>query len=39
MLSGSKLYGIDLASGAATLAGEISGLKGKISDIAILPAM
>ena len=39
MLSGGKLFAIDLASGAATPAGEISGLKGKISDIAILPAM
>jgi hypothetical protein len=39
MLSGNKLYAIDLASGAATPAGEIAGLKGKISDIAILPAM
>jgi hypothetical protein len=39
LLAGSKLYMVDLASGAATPVGEIAGLKGKISDIAILPAM
>ena len=39
LLSGGKLYAVDLASGAATSVGDIAGLKGKISDIAILPAM
>lgn len=39
LLSGGKLHSVDLATGAAKAVGEIAGLKGNISDIAILPAM
>jgi hypothetical protein len=39
LLSGGVLYTVDLASGTAKSVGQIAGLKGKISDIAILPAM
>jgi hypothetical protein len=38
-LSGDTLYSVDLASGVAKQAGKIAGLKGKVSDIAILPSM
>jgi hypothetical protein len=36
LVAGSTLYTVDLESGAATSVGEISGLEGTISDIAIL---
>ncbi len=39
MVMGDTLYGIDLATGAAKAHGKIAGLKGKVGDIAILPAM
>lgn len=38
-LSGGTLYMVDIATGAATAKGKIAGLKGRISDIAIVPAM
>ena len=38
MLAGGTLYSVDLASGMAKAAGKIAGLKGTISDIAILPS-
>lgn len=39
MVMGDTLYGIDLATGGAKPHGKIAGLKGTVSDIAILPAM
>lgn len=39
LLVGGNLHTVDLATGAAKPAGAIVGLKGKVSDIAILPAM
>jgi len=39
LLAGGALHSVDLTTGAAKSAGAIGGLKGKISDIAILPAM
>jgi DNA-binding beta-propeller fold protein YncE len=39
LLSGKKLYSVDLASGKTASAMEISGLPGQVNDIAILPAM
>jgi hypothetical protein len=39
LLVGSTLYAVDLATGAAKSAGTISGLKGQIKDIAVIPAM
>jgi DNA-binding beta-propeller fold protein YncE len=39
LLADGTLYLVDLASGAAKSVGQIAGIKGKISDIAILPAM
>ena len=37
LLAGGNLHTVDLATGAATPVGAITGLKGKVSDIAILP--
>lgn len=39
LLAGGTLYTVDIATGAAKSAGAIAGLTGRISDIAILPAM
>ena len=39
LLAGGALHAVDLTTGTATSAGAIGGLKGKIGDIAILPAM
>jgi hypothetical protein len=39
LLSGGTLYTLDIATGATKAVGKVSGLKGTISDIAILPAM
>jgi hypothetical protein len=39
LLSGGMLYTVDLATGAAKPFSQVSGLKGRIGDIAILPAM
>ena len=39
LLAGGNLHSVDLATGAAKSMGAIVGLKGKVSDIAILPAM
>jgi DNA-binding beta-propeller fold protein YncE len=39
LLAGKKLYSVDLASGKAAAAKEIAGLKGQVSDIAVLPKM
>jgi hypothetical protein len=39
LLSAGTLYTLDIATGVTTAAGKVTGLKGKISDIAILPAM
>jgi hypothetical protein len=38
LLAGGKLHSVDLATGAAKAMGPIAGLKGKIWDIAIMPA-
>jgi hypothetical protein len=38
LLTGGTLHSVDLASGAAKSVGNIAGLKGKIWDMAILPA-
>ena len=38
LLAGGTLHSVDLATGAAKSVGAISGLKGKVSDIAVLPA-
>jgi hypothetical protein len=39
LMAGDTLYSVDLASGKATMAAKISGAKGPVRDIAILPAM
>ena len=39
LMAGDTLYSVDLASGKATAAAKISGAKGAVRDIAILPAM
>ncbi|MET0569131.1 MAG: DUF4394 domain-containing protein [Hyphomicrobiaceae bacterium] len=39
LLAGGKLFTVDLATGAAKAIGDIAGMSGGISDIAILPAM
>ncbi len=39
LLAGGALHAVDLTTGMATSAGAVTGLKGKIGDIAILPAM
>ncbi len=38
LLAGGALHSVDLATGAAKSVGAIAGLKGKIWDMAILPA-
>jgi len=39
VLSGGTLYSLDIATGATKAVGKVTGLKGVIGDIAILPAM
>lgn len=39
LATGNMLYTVDLESGAATAAGEITGSDGEVRDIAIMPAM
>ena len=39
LLTNGQLFSVDLASGATTNLGAVTGLKGRIGDIAILPAM
>jgi hypothetical protein len=39
LLTGGQLFSVDIATGATRSMGRISGLRGKVSDIAILPAM
>ncbi len=39
LMAGDTLYSVDLATGKATAAAKISGAKGPVRDIAILPAM
>ena len=39
LMAGDTLYSVDLASGKATAAAKVSGAKGPVRDIAILPAM
>lgn len=39
VLAGGTLYTLDIATGATKAMGKVNGLKGRISDIAILPAM
>jgi hypothetical protein len=39
MLMGGTLYSVDITSGATKSFGKIGGLAGKVSDIAVLPAM
>ena len=39
LMAGDTLYSVDLATGKATLAAKITGAKGPVRDIAILPAM
>lgn len=39
LLAGGTLYTVDIASGATKSVGKIGGLTGKVSDIAVLPAM
>ena len=39
LLAGDMLFTIDITSGMTTPMGKVAGLKGKISDIAVLPAM
>jgi outer membrane protein assembly factor BamB len=39
LLAGGMLYSLDIANGMTKQMGKISGLSGKITDIAILPAM
>ncbi len=39
LLSGGRLHTVDLGTGAATAMGPIAGLKGRVTDIALLPAM
>jgi hypothetical protein len=39
LMSGQRLYSVDLAKGTAMQAGTIAGLKGKLMDIAVMPSM
>jgi hypothetical protein len=39
LLAGGALYTVDMATGAAKRVGQLAGLKGRISDIAVLPGM
>jgi hypothetical protein len=39
LVAGTTLYTVDLESGAATAAGDLTGIDGAVRDIAILPAM
>jgi len=39
LMVGSSLYAVDIASGKASLTAEISGIEGKLQDIAVMPAM
>jgi DNA-binding beta-propeller fold protein YncE len=39
LLSGKRLYSVDLASGKAVATKDIAGLPGNVSDIAVLPAL
>jgi hypothetical protein len=39
LLTGARLYAVDIATGKATAAGMIKGLNGKVRDMAIWPAM
>lgn len=39
LLNGGRLHTVDLGTGAATALGAIAGLKGRVIDIALLPAM
>ena len=39
LLMGGTLYTVDIATGATKSVGKIGGLTGKVSDIAVLPAM
>ncbi|WP_099866343.1 DUF4394 domain-containing protein [Pararhizobium haloflavum] len=39
LATGGMLYTVDLETGAATEAGEISGLEGELVDLTVLPAM
>jgi hypothetical protein len=39
LMSGDRLYSVDLAKGTAKSAGKIAGLKGRVMDIAVMPAM
>ncbi len=38
LMAGKALYSIDLATGKATSAGEIAGLKGQVGDMAVMPS-
>jgi len=38
LLSGGALHSVDLSTGAATKVGAIAGLKGRITDFAVLAA-
>lgn len=39
LMAGDTLYSVDIATGKATMAAKISGVKGEVRDIAVLPAM
>jgi Domain of unknown function (DUF4394) len=39
LLTGGQLFSVDITSGTTKSMGKVSGLKGKVSDIAIMPAM
>jgi hypothetical protein len=39
LIVGSMLYAVDIATGKTTSMGNIEGVKGKVQDIAIMPAM
>jgi hypothetical protein len=39
LMAGDTLYAVDLSTGKATMAARISGVKGEVRDIAVLPAM
>jgi hypothetical protein len=39
LMAGADLYSVDLTSGKATMAAKISGVKGRIIDIAIMPTL
>lgn len=39
IVAGGAMHSVDLATGKVTTVGPIAGLKGKVTDIAILPAM